>query len=575
MKNCLVVLAAAVALASCSADPNSSSVGKAVLTVSPGSVAIRANTTAEIFASAMDPLGGAVSGSYTITNPTPALFTAVIDTGYTPVTSGTRPTTRTRIVVTALQSGDGSFTVTGTGGTVVIPVRIGPDSLTGNIAVSKPTLAEIDTFTATLPTGVRFTAGTSVNVYHQATSADSALFSPVLVGISTDSETATVAVGPNSGGHVRFDGLANVSTPTITYAARGATLMSSPTLDTSGTDVTTALVAHVTLNVTHPLVGDTVTATAPAGWRFTPGTKVHLYKGPTVNDSSDGQAQPVVVGASVDSSTFKFIPGPSGHGQARFTNMVLRSNVAYAYAAVRSIDTLTVAALPSSGAVTFTRADSAANTKVAIKLPAGYLFTAASTATMTGAMAPIVLGVSAAKDTMYVLLPPSTNLAVVFSGITYSVFGGLSFTSTNSVTVKPVADMGNDGPLGVIPTIQLPAKGNYGFWDLGTFDSTDYSPDGGADAQYYRYNLGVAAKINTRVDWNVGNDIDVILLADDGTYSNPVDGFSGASAAAFETSKSGALTVGTYLLDVINYGPFDTGGSTSVGATIRFQLTVF
>jgi hypothetical protein len=45
VKNCLVVLAAAVALASCSADPNSSSAGKATLSVTPGSVALRANTT--------------------------------------------------------------------------------------------------------------------------------------------------------------------------------------------------------------------------------------------------------------------------------------------------------------------------------------------------------------------------------------------------------------------------------------------------------------------------------------------------------------------------------------------------
>ncbi|MGH3555639.1 MAG: hypothetical protein ACRDT5_24215, partial [Mycobacterium sp.] len=355
-----------------------------------------------------------------------------------------------------------------------------PDSLNGDITVSKSILAEIDTFVATLPAGVRFTAGTSVNIYHQATSADSALFSPVLVSIASDSAHATIAVGPNSGGRVRFDGLANVSTPTITYAARGATVMSSPTLDTSGTDIATPLVAHVTLSATTPAVGDTVTATAPAGWRFTPGTKVHLYKGPTVNDSSDGQAQPVSAGLSADSSTFKFVPGPSGHGQARFTNMVLESNNTYHYAAVRSIDTLTVPSLASPGLVTFTRANSAANTQVAIKLPAGYKFTAASTATMSGALAPIVVGVSANKDTLYALLTPSTNKVIAFSGITYAVFGGLSFTSTNSVAVDTALDQGNDNPsAGAVPIINIPALGKYGLWDVGTFSVQDSSDDNG------------------------------------------------------------------------------------------------
>lgn len=581
VKNCLVVLAAAVALASCSADPNGTDAGKAVLTVTPGSVALRANTTAEVFASAMDPLGGAVSGSFTITNPTPTVFTAVIDTAYTPVNGGSNISTRTRIVVTALKSGDGSFTITGTGGSKVIGVRIAPDSLNGDMTLSKSTLAYIDTFTVTLPAGVRFTAGTSVGIYHQATSADTAYFSPVLVGISSDSETATVAVGPNSGGRVRFDGLANISTPTLTYAARGATILSSPTLDTTGTDVATPLVAHVTLSATAPAIGDTITATAPAGWQFTPSTTVHLYKGPTVNDSSDGQAQPVIVGLNADSSTFKFIPGPSGHGQARFSHMVLKSNHAYAYAAVRSIDTLTVPALASTGAVTYTRANSAANTKVAITLPAGFKYTTTSTVTQSGGLAPITLSVAATKDTIYALLQPGSTKIVTLSNLTYAVFGGLSFTSTNSVAVAAVVDQGGDDPAGSIPVINLPALGNYGLWDLGTFAVEDQSADAGGpgiNSQVYKYVLGVNATIVSDVQWSVGRDVDAMLL-DFGPNTNqnaygPGGGFSGATGTAFhEIQNSGALTAGNYMLDLIDWSPAypDT---PAVGASIRIAIKV-
>ncbi|HET7025909.1 MAG TPA: hypothetical protein VFI39_11960 [Gemmatimonadales bacterium] len=563
VKNCLVVLAAAVALASCSADPNKSSAGQATLTVTPGSVAIRAGTTAEVFATAQDPLGGAVGGSFTISNPTPTLFTAVIDTGYTPVSGGGHVDTRTRIVVTALTAGDGSFTITGTGGAKTIAVRIAPDSLNGNITLSKSTLAEIDTFTATLPAGVRFTSGTTVGIYHQATSADSALFSPVLVGISADSETATVAVGPNSGGRVRFDGIANISTPTITYPVRGGTILSSPTLDTSGTDVTTPLVVHVTLNVTHPAVLDTVTATAPAGWLFTPATTVHLYKGPTVNDSSDGQAQPVIIGPSADSTTFKFLPGPSGHGQARFTHMVLKSNPAFAYAAVRSIDTLTVAALSTVGAVAYVRADSFPDTTVTVTLPAGFKFTPDSRATMPGKSSPITVGVAADSSSISLLLTPGTNAPVAFSGIVYHDFTGLAFTANNSVNVAAaVPDLGGDDPFAG-PAIYSPTLGAGvlvgGFWDQLTFQNNGAdNVIGDGDEQWYFITLTEAGDVTFTADWTgAGGDLDMFIV--DGGFTSILsqDGATTAHPESATISPSAANT--SYYVGITNSSGTVTG----------------
>lgn len=590
VKNCLVVLAAAVALASCSADPNKTG-GQATLTVTPGSVALRANTTAEVFASAMDPLGGAVSGSYTITNPTPTMFTAVIDTGYTPVSGGANISTRTRIVVTALKSGDGSFTITGTGGSKVIGVRIAPDSLDGDMTLSKSTLAEIDTFTVTLNPGVRFTAGTTVGIYHQAGSADSALFSPVLVGISSDSQTATVAVGPNSGGRVRFTGLANTSTPTLTYAARAATIISSPTLDTTGTDSTTAQVGDVRVSSNQPIVndtihaniGDTVTATAPAGWRFTPATTVHLYKGPTVNDSTDGVAQPHFVSLSPDSSTFKFIPAPDGKGQARFTHLVLQSHpLQYTYDAARSLEKIVVPHL--AFAPTFTRANTDPNTVVTVTMPAGVKFRPTTAVTASGFLAPILLTRSADSNSITVKLPPgmaSNTLTFAHVVLPAAPFFDLTLNTDNTVSTLVASDQGGDDPAGSIPIINLPALGNYGLWDLGTFAVEDQSGDAGGpgiNSQVYKYVLGVNATIITDVQWSVGRDVDAMLL-DFGPNTNqnaygPGGGFSGATGTAFhEIQNSGALTAGNYMLDLIDWSPAypDT---PAVGASIRLAITV-
>ena len=459
VKNCLVVLAAAVALASCSADPTSSLAGKnPTISATPGAVALQAGQTQEVFVSAVDQLGGAVDGKFSVTNPDATKFTAAIDTSYVPVTGGDRPATRTRIVVTALKESDGSFTVTGTGGTITIPVRIAPDTLASSaIIFNNGSLAVGQYDTATAPAGLQFTSGTTLDFM-----GSNGLFTPVVSGFSADFKQVYFIPAPGSHGRIKVNGMANISTPNNTF-----------------------------------------------------------------------------FGISADSVTVASLPNfPATHSAATFN-----ANV---------VDTITAGA--------------------------GWNFTSASVATSNGFDA-IPLGMSADSTKLYVLPTPGTSGAVTVSGLAYAPYPApivLTVPTSTTITVGPTPDLGQDGPTGTIPTIQLPATGAYGFWDLGTFDSTDYSPDGGAGAQYYRYNLGVSAHVNTQVNWNVGNDVDIILLADDGTYSTPLDAFSGASAKAFEVSKSAsALAVGTYLLDVINYGPFDSGGSSSVGATIRYQITVF
>ena len=460
VKNCLVVLAAAVALASCSADPTSSLAGKnPTISVTPGAVAIRVGQTQEVFASAVDALGGAMDGKFTITNSTPANFTAVIDTSYTPVTGGARPATRTRIVVTALKESDGSFTIAGTGGSVVIPVRVAPDTSATAVTFSNATPGIGVYDTATAPAGLRFTAGTTLSF-----NGSNGLFIPLIVGHSTDYTKIYFVPAPASHGTVHIDGMANVSTPTNTFASNTIDSVTVPPL----LSFPAAVANHApALNAI-----DTITITDPA-WKFT-GTSA----------ASSSGAQAIVLGMSADSSQLYVVPVPDTAGVA------------------------------------------------------------------------------------------GTWTQVTVTDLQFNVFPPVTVPTSDSMQVPLLASIGQDGPTGTIPTIQLPAKAIYGLWDLGTFDSTDYSPDGGAGAQYYRYNLGVAANVHTQIDWNVGNDVDAILLVDDGTYSTPVDGFSGASAKPSETSNALGLAVGTYLFDVINYGPFDTGGTSSVGARLRYQITV-
>lgn len=462
VKNCLAVLAAAVVLASCSADPTSSLAGNATLTVTPGAISIRAGQTAEVFATALDALGGAVDGHFTVTpaQTDTSIYTVAIDTAYNTVYAGDRPTTRTRVVVRAKKEINSSFTISGTGGSVTIPLRIGPDSLNFNVTFTSTAVGLGNLDTATAPAGIRFTSATTVSF-----SGSDGSFAPAVTGFSADSTQIYFLPPINAHGKVNFTKIVNTVTPTITYSAFSRDTVLAPIVDSfPGGHSAASLAANQV---------DTITITNPE-WRFTSASTLPGY-------GTNG----IILGLSADSTQMYVLPTP---GAADSTGPLLVTNLVYS-----KYPGQVVQQLPTAG----------------------------------------------------------------------------------STKVLQLASIGQDGPTGTIPTIQLPALGNYGFWDLGTFDSTDYSPDGGFSAQYYRYNLGVAAHVNTNVQWNVGNDVDIILLADDGTYSTPVDGFSGASAKTEETSKSGALTAGTYLLDVINYGPFDAGGTSSVGARLRFLLTVF
>ena len=574
VKNCLVVLAAAVALASCSADPTKDQAGKnLVLTVTPAAISTRAGDTVEVFASALDPLGGAASGSFTITGGSDTTkFTATIDSTFDAVYSGTRPQQRTRIVVAALHASNGSFTVTGTGGSLNIPVRIAPDSSNGEATVSKTTLAEIDTFTVTLPAGIRVTSGFSARVYHGGLGSDSGLFSPSVVSVSPDSSAITIAVGPNNGGRVRLGGVANSVTPTLTYSMRTAAAVTSPTLDTTGTDSTTAQVGNVTLtsrvaivnDTIKAAIGDTFVAHAPAGWRFTPGSAVDVYKGGGAADIADGIAAPQVVSVAGDSSTVTFIAAPGAIGHARITNMVLRSHpLLYHYAAVRSLQALIVPDAPFTP--TFARADSNANTPVTVTMPANFKFTPTSTLSVDNQeLPPVPYSIAADSNSGVFLLPPNSQGLVTIDHVIYTpqAFFDATVTSTNkSPRVNGAANLGSDGgtnPLadaGVFHYTVPSGQVTSGFFDQLTFGALaddpaiQFSPIGDGNEQWYKITFADAGPFTLTVDWTLTGDLDFFVFDGSGNFLSE----DGATSSQPESDGSNTATAGqTFLVDVTN-----------------------
>lgn len=580
VKSCLVVLAAAV-LASCSADPTASSGGKDVtISASPAAVSLQLGSTTistSVIVSGTDALGGSVDGLYSISGATTnGAFTATVDTSYRPVYAGSKLVTQTRINVVAVAPGVGSFTVSGPGGTLTVPVRIYPDAkdFVGTYSTHTPALQEVVTVTA--PAGIRFTAGTGLSfVTPSATGGDSVtngVSAPVLTAMTADSATLSFINAPYSHGVLKITGVSTTQTPTLTVTVKAplADSITPAVLDTGN--------LAVNFSTTTPAIGDTITATLPTGLLFTASKDSALDIKPT-----NGGAKPVFAGWVVtagDTVGVKFIAAPNANGKLFIPRVVFKSTSAINFSG-SSAATL-VAAPPPAFVLAYTRADNQPNTRVTITLPSTYKATPASVVSIAGSsMNPIPLGISADSDSVYVLLPPSSTGAATISHVRLVAAPYFDYTQTDnnaSPAVAAVTDQGGDDPAGAVPTLSLPALGKYGIWDLGSFTTEDASPDAGGpgiNSQVYRLQLGVPATLISDVRWSVGRDVDVMLLADSNTTdSQAFGGFSGATGTAFHEvqNSGGTLPAATYMLDLIDWSPAypDT---PAVGATIRIAIT--
>lgn len=659
VKSCLAVLAV-VALASCSADPTKSSAGQGTIVASPAALAMQLGTidsSASVIVTNKDALGGTMTGSYKVTVPGGAGYTAVIDTTYLPLTTGGNLKGAVRILVHATAASDGSFQVSGTGGTITIPVRIAPAPTGTPLALTTgaPGVAVSDTITA--PSGVIFTGAVSItNAKGDSASARQGYAPAGLSALSADKSKLYFVAAPEAHGHLKV-GMANASTPTNTYTVVSSDTLAAATYDSAN--------AAITFDSSSAAFTSKIVATAPAGFRFGTASAPSAPKDTITNKA------PTVVGFSPDSTQMTIQLGPSAKGRLVVPSLIT-ALAAATHFPVTSASTVTGGAAPANDAAaptTFANAAPAGlafdtltlhapykfaakgvtaklgGTAVAllnvlndstmefIPIPStsgsmslggvydnrasNYIFTLNTTGTITAGSAPIVatftpaapaanvidtmkfssanfkfrpnsqitsngmpaiiLGMSADSSTAYFLPTPGTNGTVTVSNLWYASAPSVNFNlpTSSTVTVGAASDQGGDDPAGVVPIINIPALGTYGLWDVGTFSVADNSPDGqypGVNSQVYRLTLGVAASLVSTVQWSVGRDVDVMMLADSNTTdSQAFGGSSGATSGNPEVQKSGPLTAGTYMLDLIDWSPAypDT---PAVGALISIKI---
>lgn len=561
VKRCLALIAATLVVGACGGDPTIDDAGTNLsIRATPGAVWMRNNTSATVTVEAVDKLGGPAEGSWsigTITGP----FTVVLDSAYQNTSVGTLGL-KSRYVITPTDEGDGSVQFTGTGGDVTVQLRAAPDSSALEAVFDSPTQVG-DTVTVPLNAavtlhlvpGLRFTSATTVQMVTGISARDTSLWRPINYSIAADSATMTFTPGPNSTGQARITAIANAATPSLVVNARTKAIIKTDHFDTTASTRLPLLPAAAAL-------GDTISVTLPADYRFTPGTTINYV---TVQSNgavvtTNGQAAPFKVSTSADSGTITYLAGPGVHGSPRFTGIVVRENTVFNFAA-RSADSTSIPAIPFVN-TTFSGNNIAVNTPVTVTLPAGYKYRPTSrTSGGTSAFTNEMLSVSADSTQMQVMPSPGLSAPVTLTNLQNTLVPPLGLALPTDDTLKvaaatTVADAGQDNAFqGPIPIIvaNLAVGEAAVLYDRGTYDNGD-DFGFGTNEQDYELHIGNAGNYTVQIRWNNGTDVDEYLGSDDlSVFYGSNNGNQGATLANPEVITAD-LPAGTFYLFTGAYG---------------------
>ncbi len=343
VKRCQALIAATllIGIGACGGDPTAPGAGKDLsIRATPGAVWVRNNTSATVNIEAVDKLGGPAEGSWavgTITGP----FTAVIDTTFQNTSAGAL-NLKARFVITPITEGEGSVAFTGTGGTIIVPVRVAPDTNAFAVTISDLTPTIGDTITVTAPAGTRFTAGTTVNFYNGPLSRNLQQgATPKITSIDAPDSTVLHVIPPaGAEGQLRFTGISNPSTPSLTVAARSTGVMTL--VDTKNL---TATYSTGTTNIT-PNTAIDITLTQP-GYRFRTGAGAAADT-TSITAPFPGSAMAGVMTLLPDSTHMRVFLPPGYRTPVGF-NALFNAAQPYYNLALPGKDSIKVDSLPQSG----------------------------------------------------------------------------------------------------------------------------------------------------------------------------------------------------------------------------------
>ena len=303
----------------------------------------------------------------------------------------------------------------------------------------------------------------------------------------------------------------------------------------------------VTLSNAAPNLGDTVTATVGAGFKFTPASAVTVA-GATV----------VTLGINADSTQISFLSGPSANGAISVSNLMISYGDVGGYTATSGGVTFTTPTI-ASVAATFSSATPAAGAALTITLPAGYKFVSGAGVTFGGddgfgtAVAPDSNSITTVPPPGFTGAPDLANIALDFL-----LGAAISVPTASNVTVG-AGLAGTDDP-NTAPALPIPGPGT----SVVVYDNGDpFAAAIAGEDRVYAITLGAPTTLQINLAWNNGADVD--LLAVDGGVTGFICGFAGATGANPENLTC-ALPAGTsYLIANLYAG--------TAPAIIRWTIT--
>ncbi len=317
----------------------------------------------------------------------------------------------------------------------------------------------------------------------------------------------------------------------------------------------------ISVSATAPALGDTVTATAGANFKFTPASVVSL-SGATV----------VTLGISADSSQIKFIPGPSGNGPVSVSGMVVSYAPALSgYTGNTGATTVTTPAVLDFPATFSTATPSSfpAQDTVTVTAGAGFKFLPTATVSFGGTAAIITSRAPDSSAISFVPIAGSTSGAATVNGVVLSFLTGvpLNIPTQSAITIAASGAT----TLAGAPTITIPATGvTATYYDGGQFATAAQCGNIGNHCRFYKIVLAGPRTFNVSLTW--GNTADIggyfIDAAGNDQFGDFACDAKGSGAAGQPEACTETLGAGTWYLALADF----TGAAQNT-TTVKMTIT--
>jgi hypothetical protein len=450
--------------------------------------------------------------------------------------------TRWRFIVTAIDYGTTSVTVSSGGKNVQIPVQVVPQStLQATFSDSAPAFG--DTVTLTAAPGTTFADTAALLIGGDATR-------PLtIVARAADGTSISFIAPPNVASPITVTSVSSTGAPTLTFSPTTASVLRSTVIDS----------VDVTFSTATPTIGQTVTMS-----NTNPLIKFDttLARGDTTNlvpvlifpeQLTGPAAGPAAVTLSADSSSLSFQAPPNANGPAAVTAFAFPGG--YVQPLPTRTGITTTPHLSDTVDITLSTSTPAVLEAITISLPANVRWGAdpAGDSVIIAGQAAIVQSVAVGGASISVIPIPGSVGQPRVVGVFPTGFPqfSLSLQGDDSVTVPSLTPLeGTDDPA-TAPVIPVPGD----LVDAGAFGATSCGQNSGAPCQLYKFTLASTTTLHFTLSAPGAADLGLYFLnaADLSDASQVCDNLGRASPPE---DCNLTFAAGTYLMAVVSFGPF-------------------